>query len=411
MKVGTRGFVGRRLTEAREARGWTMIALAEKIGVSRQAISQFESGPETPRPEILERICNALDMPELYFLDAHPDEEPSPKFFRSLSAATKHNRLMVARRQTWMTRLTSFVYRFAEMPDVKFPTLDINEDPATMTRDRVECLATSVRRFWGLGDGPISNILWLLENNGAVVSCIELSDDIDSISGWSTGRPYVLLVSDKGSASRFRYDAAHELGHLVMHRHVDSRYANKSDVLNALEERAHWFAAAFTFPRSAFSLEAVPSTLDRFLSIKSRWGLSIKMMIKRASDLGFINDGHARRLYIERVKRGWDPCEPLDDVIEPERPRMLRRTIDMILQSGTQSREDLLASVALSERDVERLAGLPNMYLRKDSADVVELHTPRLRENPDTQPPASNHERPPAKVLDLFQARRTPPKR
>jgi predicted transcriptional regulator len=57
MKPGTPGFVGARLKEAREARFLSAIALADLVGVSRQAISLYENGAKTPGPEVMQS-CN-----------------------------------------------------------------------------------------------------------------------------------------------------------------------------------------------------------------------------------------------------------------------------------------------------------------------------------------------------------------
>ena len=63
MRAGTPGFVGARLREGREARGLTAIALSEILGVSRQAVSQYENSQQTPRPEIMLKIEQVLGLP------------------------------------------------------------------------------------------------------------------------------------------------------------------------------------------------------------------------------------------------------------------------------------------------------------------------------------------------------------
>ena len=57
MRSGTPRFVGGRLRQAREARGVSASALAALLGVSRQAVSQYERGPETPSPAVMHRIA------------------------------------------------------------------------------------------------------------------------------------------------------------------------------------------------------------------------------------------------------------------------------------------------------------------------------------------------------------------
>lgn len=54
--------------ERREARGWTQQQLADRLGISRQAISQIERGDFEPSARVLLRLANALeaDCAELF---------------------------------------------------------------------------------------------------------------------------------------------------------------------------------------------------------------------------------------------------------------------------------------------------------------------------------------------------------
>ncbi|MFN9162002.1 MAG: helix-turn-helix transcriptional regulator [Alphaproteobacteria bacterium] len=54
--------LGLRLRELRLERGMTMAALAERIGVTQPAISQWESGRERPGRETLQRLAGALGV-------------------------------------------------------------------------------------------------------------------------------------------------------------------------------------------------------------------------------------------------------------------------------------------------------------------------------------------------------------
>ena len=52
------------LAAARVNRGLTQAELAEKIGVSRQAILDWENGKRTIRPINLYALCSALEVTE-----------------------------------------------------------------------------------------------------------------------------------------------------------------------------------------------------------------------------------------------------------------------------------------------------------------------------------------------------------
>ena len=102
MTVGTLGFVGERLTEAREALGLTKVALSELIDVSGMAISQYESGPQTPRADVFDRLCEKLGYPRSFFLRPTVQDDASPIFWRSNANATKIARQRGLQRLRWL---------------------------------------------------------------------------------------------------------------------------------------------------------------------------------------------------------------------------------------------------------------------------------------------------------------------
>ena len=65
--------LGRRLRQAREARGWTQARLADEMGLTQDAISLYERGERALRVEALVRLARALDVPIGFLLETHPD--------------------------------------------------------------------------------------------------------------------------------------------------------------------------------------------------------------------------------------------------------------------------------------------------------------------------------------------------
>ena len=75
------------------------------------------------------------------------------------------------------------------------------------------------------------------------------------------GRPLILLSADKDSGYRSRFDLAHEIGHLVLHRHIQRTTDSARHKL--MEQQAHHFAGEFLLPAETFASEVlVPPTLD-----------------------------------------------------------------------------------------------------------------------------------------------------
>ncbi|OLT31616.1 XRE family transcriptional regulator [Rhodococcus sp. CUA-806] len=61
-RSGVRHFSGARLRRLRERRGWSVDDLAGKAGVSRQAISTWETSKALPTPALLKKIASALQV-------------------------------------------------------------------------------------------------------------------------------------------------------------------------------------------------------------------------------------------------------------------------------------------------------------------------------------------------------------
>lgn len=375
MRPGTLGFVGARLREAREARGITAIALAQRIGVSRQVISQYENGLATPSPDVMERITQQLDLPVAFFRRPISPVELSTVYFRSLSSATNAARARAKSRLRWAQEIAFYVREYIEIPPVDFPTFNLPADPKSLTSEQIEMAAQQVRRHWSLGDGPISNVVWLLENHGAIIVRDHLATHaLDAFSGWADGTPFIILGSDKGSAARSRLDTAHELGHLVAHRSITATQLTRPADLKLLEIQAFRFGGAFLLPASSFPRDVYSPTLDALRNLKDKWRVSVGLMIKRLEDLDLVGDEQARRLWISYNRRGWRQNEPLDDELPVEEPRLLRQACELMLTEGVLARSDILSQLPFAQHDIEQLAGLGEGYLSEGPPTVRVLN-------------------------------------
>ena len=362
MRPGTPGFVGYRLREAREARGMTAIALADILGITRAAVSQYENGHQSPSPEIMRQVSHVLNSPVQRFLrPADSSRDRGVIFYRCMSSATKRARSRAERRYEWLREISCFLEKYARFPDVQFPQFELPDNPEQLDHDRIDDLATEARRFWGLGDGPISNVTWLLENNGAIMCRCELeAATLDAFSEWhpSDRRPFIILASDKDSAARSKFDAAHELGHMLLHRKVMPSLLNHNSSFSLLEAQANRFASSFLLPSASFGNEFYAPSLDALRSLKERWGISIAAMIMRAADLRLVTEDQQKKMWINLARRKWKTREPLDDIVEPERPRFLRRCLELLLEKRVISAQEISFQLGISASDIERLIGL-----------------------------------------------------
>jgi Zn-dependent peptidase ImmA (M78 family)/transcriptional regulator with XRE-family HTH domain len=389
MTTGTPHFQGLRLREGREARGISATSLADLVGVTRQAVSLYETGGGTPRPEILQRISDVLNLPAAFFFRSVSEVDTGTIFYRSLSAATKTARTRAARRFQWLCELVEYLHEFVEFPKVNVPAHPADTAATPLTDSTIDDWAEQTRRFWGLGDGPISNVVWLLENNGVIVTRGALDADVlDALSSRmpNAPAPCVFLGTDKGSSSRSRLDAAHELGHLVLHHSVSKAQFSHPVQHRRLEAQAFRFANAFLLPSSAFARDFYLPTLEALQALKAKWHVSIGAMIKRATDLDLMPSEQARRLWVSYVRRGWRTGEPLEEIVPVEHPRLLRRSFEMLIEQGVESRAEIRARLPFSTADIEALAGLPHGYLEDLPPTVRLLVHKQRRTDQESQP-------------------------
>jgi Zn-dependent peptidase ImmA (M78 family)/DNA-binding XRE family transcriptional regulator len=370
MRLGTPGFIGTRLRESREAYGLSATALAEMVKVSKQAIYQYEKGDDSPGPEVFERICLLFKHEPHFFLRPYPNWQESPKFFRSLAAATKTARLKAEARHSWMREVINYLSEIVVLPPVNLPkTMPQVEDPNLLSMEDVERYAAELRRFWNLGDGPIPNLTRVMEQNGIIVLRHSLdAETLDAVSAWALPEniPYVLLNSDKECAARSRLDLAHELGHVCIHQAINETTLNKQELFALIEKQAFRFGSAFLLPEKAFLEDVYSISLDALKVLKRKWRVSIAMMIERLKTLEIIDPDQHRRLRIAYVSRRWTKEEPFDRELAIEQPALIQSAFRTIVESKVQRAEQISANSGFSRHWLESLLAAPAEIFRDE---------------------------------------------
>jgi len=382
MSIGASNFKGRRLTHAREARGITQTSLADMINISRAAISQYEKGQRSPSSDILKKIANTLNFPMHFFLRDIHIRESKPVFFRSMSAATKIARLRAKCRYEWLLDIVGYLRVFVTLPEVNFPRYE--EIPSSIDSigdEDIEDVANRTRKHWGIGLGPLSNVTWLLENNGAIVVRQKLdSKTLDAFSNWRDDdipTPYFILGREKMSAVRSRFDAAHELGHMILHHHVDENKLRNPTNFKLIEDQANYFASAFLLPEKTFSQEVFYApNLEMLVALKSKWRVSVAAMVKRLRHLRLISREREQRLFINISRRHWRTKEPLDDELEIEEPRVLQKVFDVLSNKNIINKQSLTINLGLYIEDIERAVGMPDYF--SNAAPATTIKFPRI---------------------------------
>lgn len=369
MRTGVSGFQPLRLIQARESLGITRVALATLVGVSPATISNWEKGNQSPEEDKLRALAEAIKFPMNWFLKDSPEHGNEPYFFRSLASSSKTAREMARVRLNWVAEMANILSQWVSWPEVNIPSIP-EKIFLKITDGEIETLAAECRKTWKLGMGPISDVVLTLENSGIIFARDEIGYlKMDGVSHWSQldGRPYVFVTADKANGIRNRFDAAHELGHLVLHRNVDEPTFKQH--YKEIERQADLFAGCFLLPAESFSAEVSWPTLETLLSLKQRWKVSVAAMIMRCYQLNIIDDDQKLRLFKGRSARGWVKGEPYDDQLPFEEPRLLNRAVRMLVDRNVLSLSVLSHRLGLSEYLVESLCGLPKGFFSPKSTE------------------------------------------
>lgn len=348
-----------RIREARESRGYQLDAFAEVLGVTKQTLARYESGLISPSGEIMGLIIGATKLPPSFFVTPRKRSANGiTPFWRGLKRMELHHRKRVARRLEWGSDIVAYLEQFLDLPQLSLPSIDF--DPGSESSDQVERAADILREHWELGRGPLRDVSAILELHGCVlirerVSCA----DMDAISCWQFGRPYILFSAEVISGPRNAFNLAHECGHILLHSTVEVTSEN----MTLLERQANRFASALLMPQEAFSREVLGTSLNHFLFLKEKWGVAISAMAYRCKDLGIINSNQHSYVMRQLNAKMIRTHEPLDDQFQVRAPSILGESIKMLLDEGVQTKAQIEEALAISLADIESLCGLAEGYL------------------------------------------------
>ena len=387
---GGQGFQKDRLSQILSARRLTQVQLASMVDVSPATVSKWRAGTQTPERDALERLAGVVNVTPEWFTRA-PGAKLSLPLFRSNASAHVAARAMLAARLEWTQDVATALMEYVDYPDVNLTSRDYTE-PEQITNEDIEKAACECRDLWRLGRSAIQDLALAVEGAGVILVREETGvAQIEGLSAWSEvlGRPLIFLSADKDNGYRSRFDLAHEIGHLVLHRHIQRTTDSARHKL--MEQQAHRFAGAFLLPAETFASEVrVPPTLDDLLLLKRRWGVSAAAIIMRLKALEMLDEDGALMLFKRRSARWGAKSEPGDEDRRPEQPRLLRRTIDLLVEEKVMPLEAIPRHIGLAAGDVEALAGLPEGYFQGKTNVVEFARLKATQKQVDDQPAQGN---------------------
>ena len=343
-------FVIEKLILARKLRGKSKKDLAENLNIAQKTLSEWETGKATPKYESFQQVADYLNFPmEFFYTDENFRMQTKNISFRALSRLTASDRDKAIANLNMASLINNWIDNHFNLPEINIPNLP-DCDPTEA--------AKIIRKEWGIEE-CINNTIHLLEQHGIrVYSLIENCDDYDALSKWFEEIPFILLKPTKTS-ERSRFDAMHELGHLVLHK-------NKINRDKSIEDEANQFASEMLMPEDSVKkyIPDIPS-LANFIQYKKLWKVSLQALMYRYHKLGLISDWVYRSLYLQSKKWGYDKKEP--DPIERETSAVFKN-IFRFLKEDNITLQNISNEIYIPEEDLNRLMFSPySMSLIKGS--------------------------------------------
>lgn len=288
---------------AREFRGLTQTAVADRGGPSQTRLSRIEAGTLPASGEDLAALSRVLEFPAEFFRDPGTPAA-APLFRKRAIRSTKKLATIQARLNTSVLIAKRLLDAGIEIdPPNLFP------EPGGFASDAPYEAAAALRRDWRLPNGRIEDVTTVIENAGGVVLRVDFGSD-DASAAFLTlpddARMWFLVNVREESGDRVRLSLSHELGHAVLHRLLPSVDEGET------EEQAFSFAVAFLLPPDHFDRQ-IPFdalTLTKARALKAQFGVSIAAIVRTAYERKRISRARYTSLYKQISARQWRKREP-----------------------------------------------------------------------------------------------------
>lgn len=356
-------FVGRKLRLARSFHGFTQQELADAIGITHSWIGHAEAGQKAPSAELLAALSEQLGFKEHFFFTPLVDEFLDEDcYFRSRKTTKMAARNQALAQGTLFSLILNHISTIAPLKKDNIPEI------SATTKEEIERAADYCRNYWDLGaDRPVMSMTRLAEVLcHAIVIRLDGNDKIDAFSR-GAGRHKIIVVNEKKGATRTRFDIAHELGHLVMHRGMDPDDESK-------EKSADSFASALLMPRVSF-LREFPKMhgLDwpALFEFKRRWGASLAAILYRARDLEKITATQ----YLQACKyiswKRWNKVEPQEPPVEE--PELLKLMFNHLAANLNTRPFEIADELGYEDHIFEKVTGISVDRPPKTGGRVAEI--------------------------------------
>lgn len=298
-----------RFKSARLMKGFSLQDLADALDnkLSRQALHRYEKGDVIPDTEKIHLLSKVLNVSSDFFFRT-TKVELSEIEYRKLSKMPQKE-ASVIREKT-----KEYLSRYLELEEIlglpnEFDN-HLQDFEVIATYEQVNKAAELLREKWGLGKGPIFNIVELLEDKNIKVVKLDVDEDFDGLQTFVNGTIPVVAYNLKkaNKLDRIRFTLLHELAHLLL------KFGNVTE--RQKETLCHQFAGAMLLPEETIKAELGEhrnklSSLE-LGNIKKQYGISMQAIVMRAKDCNIINDHYTKQFFFLIKQMNWRVDEPVE---------------------------------------------------------------------------------------------------
>lgn len=281
----------------------TMKELADACGVTSMAISNYESGKRKPDMQTINKLAEVLGV---YVVDFLASRNTGLVFehreFRKNSNLSKGEQIFIRE------SVEEYFSRFFDAIDCLGgnPLPNPPKCHALVRSGDFEKDAIALRAYLRLQlEGPIDELVGILENKGVMVVELEIDNKhFSGMNGFVNEYPYI-VINKNMSPERKRTTIIHELAHLMFVWNEEKETEN--------EKMATAIAGAFLITEKDLFRELGQrrTTLTKdLILVCEEYGISMYLLVKRASQVGIMSESLATDFYIKANKANWREKEP-----------------------------------------------------------------------------------------------------
>ncbi|KIY22875.1 helix-turn-helix domain-containing protein [Mesobacillus subterraneus] len=344
-------FIGENLTNLRIMHGYSRKQLSDMIGVTEQAVWQYENNYTSPKMQVINELKHIFNVKNKYFYTNDIlMKKMNPGNVNMMNIAYRSKVVNVVSKTQAEAKHIEYLDTFVDYitAKVRYPTMKIiqlrdevikylnTSDDSRLVQ--IEKIAELARKKLGFRNDTNEDLMFLVEKSGVFVFEKAIGDEIDAYSLWTNNeRPYIILGNLKRSAVRRNFDIAHELGHLLLHYRLEFTSLDRKEH-KIIENEANIFAGIFLLPEEEFKNDMKDllhiTNPDAYIDLKKKWSTSLQVLGFRAAKLGIIEPKNHRNFYAALHRKDYLKKEPLDEIIPLQKPMKVKSIIDLVSKKG-----------------------------------------------------------------------------